>query len=57
MKKIIPFLLIIALSYLVAAFVVNDINHANWTMAARILVVFMAAIVTWFYVGIKNFRF
>jgi hypothetical protein len=42
MKKIVPYILIIAASYLVVAFVVNDINSSQWHWSDRLLVTIIA---------------
>jgi predicted membrane channel-forming protein YqfA (hemolysin III family) len=42
MKKILPYILLIAASYLAVAFVVNDINSTKWHWSDRLIVTIIA---------------
>jgi len=54
MKKILPYILIIAASYLVVAFVVNDINSTQWKEADRSVVILTAIFFCGVYSGFTN---
>jgi hypothetical protein len=44
MKKTLPYILIIAASYLVVAFIVNDINSSQWKDVDRMIVILVAIV-------------
>jgi hypothetical protein len=54
MKKILPYILIIAVSYLVVAFVANDINSSQWSFVNRGIVLLYAFFFCGVYFGFTN---
>jgi len=54
MKKILPYILIIAASYLVVAFIANDINSTQWDFMDRGNVILCAFFFCVFYFGFTN---
>jgi hypothetical protein len=57
MKKTLPYILIIAASYLVVAFIVNDINSSQWKDVDRMIVILVAIVSIGIYLiaeGIKK---
>jgi urocanate hydratase len=56
MKKILPYILIIAASYLVVAFALNQINFTTWNIGERVLVIVFGFLGVWIYIGIQRFK-
>jgi len=53
MKKTLPYILIIAASYLITAFIANDINPFEWDSTDRMLLVLIALFISALYIPIQ----
>jgi amino acid transporter len=56
MKKTLPYILIIAASYLVVAFVVNDINPSQWHWSDRLIVIMFSAFFSGVYLLVEQLK-
>jgi hypothetical protein len=56
MKKTLPYILIIAASYLVVAFVANDINSSQWHWSDRLIVIMLASFFSGVYLLVQQLK-
>jgi hypothetical protein len=56
MKKILPYILIIAASYLAVAFIANDINSTQWHWSDRLIVIMISAFFSGVYLLVQQLK-